>query len=173
MKNTKSSHTADYLKSVREVIETKPADLHAEILKLARTYGGDENRFIRQELIEDLIGIKHPIVKCGIGMLAAFTMTYLNNLKAETTPAPAPEPEGIKGIDYPMDEQPEGIVTKSEPAPEPIKKATIGMAVIRKQCQRKGEVTAIEGQHVTVTLEDGSKRKPCMSRFIKLYTQAI
>ncbi len=172
MKNTTSTHTTDYLKSVREVIESKPADLQQAIIELARTYGSDENRFVRQEIIEGLIGIKHQLVKCGIGMLAAFTNTYLANLKAETVAEAIAETTEVPA----QEEAPAGIITKSDEvgAPEPvaITKPTVGLKVIRKQCKRQGEVTAIEGQHVTVTLADGSVRKPCASRFLKLYIQA-
>jgi hypothetical protein len=167
MKNT---NTTDYLVKVQEVLSSKPANLHSEIINLSKHYAGDENRFVRQEIIADLIEIKHPLVKCGIGYLAEFTMTYLKKLETEVKAAKviAIEPDGIAGIDYPMEA--ESKITVS-PDVKPIK-ASIGLSVVRKQCQRKGEVTAIEGQHVTVTLEDGSKRKPCMSRFEKLYIQA-
>lgn len=182
MKN--ATHTTDFLVKVREILERKPANLHAEIIDLSKHYAGDENRFIRQEITFDLIGIKHPINKCGIGSLAAYTMTYLKGL--EQAVIAKHDQEGIAGIDYEM----EGEVTvapavsKKETAAERGAKAIakaeksaeiaalVGLKVIRKACQRKGEVTAIEGQHVTVTLEDGSKRKPCMSRFEKLYIQA-
>lgn len=168
------SHTIEYIKTVRVIIESKPADLSNELRNLAWGYSGDENRFIRQDIINELSGEKHILAKCGIRALAMHTEMYLARLASAPAPtttapaieatAPAPEADGIEGIDYPL---------KATTAPAPAKpKATIGLQVVRKQCQRKGEVTAIEGQHVTVTLEDGSKRKPCMSRFEKLYIHA-
>jgi hypothetical protein len=186
MTTTINTNAITYLSEVRLIIESKPENIEAAISELSRKYSGDENRFIRQDIIEALIGIKHPLVKCGIGMLTSFTMTYLDNLKAEATaPAPEPttEPDGIAGIDYPLPgevtvsekietaaERGEKAIAKSEASAEIA--AMVGLKVIRKECQRKGEVIAIEGQHVTVLLEDGSKRKPCMSRFKKLYNAA-
>ncbi len=165
---TTTTHATDYLKAVANVIESKPSDLSNELHNLAWGYSGDENRFIRQNIINHLTGEKNIIAKCGIRALAEHTEAYIARLKAEAT-APAPEPIAPAPID-------------SAPAPKPAKPAkdepkteitaTVGLQVIRKECQRKGEVTAIEGQHVTVTLEDGSKRKPCMSRFKKLYQVA-
>lgn len=147
------SHTIEYIKTVRVIIESKPADLSNELRNLAWGYSGDENRFIRQDIINELSGEKHILAKCGIRALAMHTEMYLARLAS--APAPIVSAPAIEA---------------AAPATKPT--ATIGLAVIRKQCQRKGEVTAIEGQHVTVTLEDGSKRKPCMSRFEKLYIHA-
>lgn len=154
------------------------------------TLSGDDNRFLRQQLTEALIGIKHPIAKCGVGALEAFANTYLANRNsmdkalAEAKPAKA---VAVEAVPEPIAEATAEPIAEA-PAPEPAKPAktekqqsagslaeatiTVGMKVVRKECQRKGEVTAIEGQHVIVTLEDGSKRKPCMSRFRKLYIAA-
>jgi hypothetical protein len=189
MKNMES-HTIEFIKTVRVIIESKPADLSNELRTLAWGYSGDENRFIRQDIINELSGEKHILAKCGVRALAMQTEMYIARLAVEanaTAPAPevsapapepsapAPEPsapaieqEGIAGIDYEMP----GAITEAKTISQAKPTATIGLQVIRKQCQRKGEVTAIEGQHVTVTLEDGSKRKPCMSRFQKLYSEA-
>ena len=180
------SHTIEFIKTVRVIIESKPADLSNELRTLAWGYSGDENRFIRQDIINELSGEKHILAKCGVRALAMQTEMYIARLAIEANAsapaievgAPAPEPsapaieaDGIAGIDYEMP----GAITEakaiSQAKAEAIK-AEVGLKVIRKQCHRKGEVTAIEGQHVTVTLEDGSKRKPCMSRFQKLYSQA-
>ena len=186
----KSTHATDYVKSVRVIIESKPADLSNELRNLAWGYSGDENRFIRQEIINELSGEKHILAKCGVRALAMQTEMYIARLAIEANAsapatevsAPAPEPsapaieaEGIEGIDYPNKKETAAergakAIAKAEKSAEIA--ALVGLKVIRKQCQRKGEVTAIEGQHVTVTLEDGSKRKPCMSRFQKLYSQA-
>lgn len=149
-----------------------------EIRDIVWTLSGDDNRFLRQQLTEQLIGIKHPIAKCGVGALESFAITYLNAKKAKASKAVA-----VEAVPEPIAEP-----VAEAPAPEPANPAkadkqqsagsladatiTVGMKVVRKECQRKGEVTAIEGQHVTVTLEDGSKRKPCMSRFRKLYIAA-
>lgn len=170
------SHTIEFIKTVRVIIESKPADLSNELRTLAWGYSGDENRFIRQDIINELSGEKHILAKCGVRALAMQTEMYIARLAVEANAtAPAPEPsapaieqEGIAGIDYEMP----GAITEAKTISQAKPTATIGLQVIRKQCQRKGEVTAIEGQHVTVTLEDGSKRKPCMSRFQKLYSQA-
>lgn len=177
MKNT---NTADYLVSVRQVIESKPTNLHAEIINLSKHYAGDENRFIRQEIINDLIGIKHPIAKCGVGSLATHTMTYLKQLEqaviAMHDEANAEmAAEVMSAMEGETDELDLGEVTTNPAiteASKTITKAAVGMEVIRKQCQRKGSVTAIEGLKVVVTLEDGSVRRPCSSRFLKLYNQA-
>jgi hypothetical protein len=176
MTTQNNTHATDYLKAVANVIESKPSDLSNELHNLAWGYSGDENRFIRQNIINHLTGEKNIIAKCGIRALAEHTEAYIARLKAEATaPAPEPtnEPDGIAGIDYPLP----GEVTVSEAIEAPATtadelKAAVGLEVIRKQCKRKGVVTAIENLKVTVTLEDGSVRRPCMSRFKKLYNAA-
>ena len=159
----KSTHATNYLKSVGDLIESKPANFSEAIRTLAWGYSGDENRFIRQEIIDQLTGEKNILAKCGIRALAMHTEMYLARLGAEAN-APAPTTTA------PAIEATAPATSVSAPATKPT--ATIVLAVIRKACKRTGTVTAIEGQHVTVTLEDGSKRKPCMSRFEKLYIQA-
>lgn len=188
MKNT--THTTDYMKALQVILEAKPTDLKNELRNLAWGYSGDENRFIRQTIINELTGTKTILAKCGVNALAQVTHDYLKMLEQAVIAKHDAEQEGIKGIDYPMDEEPNeiqaeaigimqeeaelaGEVTKSaDIEAKAITKAVVGMAVIRKQCQRKGSVTAVDGMKVTVTLEDGSVRRPCASRFLKLYNAA-
>ena len=75
------------------------------------------------------------------------------------------------GISHLVTYAQENAITSSETNTEGATCA-IGQQVIRKKCQRRGKVTAIEGEKVTVELEDGSTRNPNKERFLKLYINA-
>lgn len=163
-----------------------------ELRNFVWNLAGDANKVLRQSMMEVLTGDRLPLVKCGINALYAECLNYINALPVVTEePVESDEPEflafmtdfiteGLAEAD--QERQPEVIdfsETESEAAPVvdnagSLKevKLEVGMKVVRKKCQRKGEITAIEGLTVTVTLEDGSKRRPCLSRFRKLYLAA-
>lgn len=161
-----------------------------ELRNFVWNLAGDANKVLRQSMMEVLTGDRLPLVKCGINALYAECLTYINALPVVTEePVESDEPEflafmtdfiteGLAEAD--QERQPEVIdFAETEEAPVvdnagSLKdvKVEAGMKVVRKQCKRAGEVTAIEGLTVTVTLEDGTKRRPCMSRFRKLYLAA-
>lgn len=116
-------------------------ELNALILQLS----GTDNRFVRQEICNDLTGESTPLVKCGISHLAEYTRKWLQTLikKADATKPKA----------------------KAE-APTII----IGMKVTRKQCQREGVISDMNDGKLVITLADGDVRRPNVQRFTKLYT---
>lgn len=122
----------------------------SERKQLVWSLGGDANRFLRQEVVEELTGEKKPLVKCGVNAIEAYLSTGII-IKPKSQAVAEPEAEA------------------DEPTPATCK---VGQAVIRKECQRKGKITAIDGDKVTVELEDGSKRNPNKQRFSKLYINA-
>lgn len=153
---TTSKATQDYLNKVQELIKTTEArNLYTAIGNLTYEYAGPAHRFTRQEICCELTGEKIPLVKAGISHLADYTKAYLKAKAAQKEAAPKAKPTKAPT---------ENKVDMPKPA--------VGMAVVRKACKRKGSVTAIEGDKVTVTLEDGSVRKPNMARFQKLYNAA-
>jgi hypothetical protein len=85
-------------------------------------------------------------VKAGISHLADYTRTWLQAV--------------IKASNEKK---------KSAPA-EPKIQIIVGLKVTRKECKREGEVTAIDGEKLTITLADGDVRRPNVKRFNRLYT---
>lgn len=148
-------------------------------------FAGDHNRFTRQQLIEEMTGEKRPLVKCGVNALYSLVLEQLEGTeaKAEAEEA-APEFSGeeMQQLEDFITEGLEEAAQAEAAEAEPVQvdnagslkdaKIEVGMKVLCRKCQRAGEVIAIEGLTVTVLLEDGSKRRPCMSRFRKLYIAA-
>lgn len=112
-----------------------------ELNALVLTLSGTDNRFVRQEICNDLTGQAIPIVKAGISHLADYTRQWLQSV--------------IKKAD------------KKEKAEAPAPK--VGAVVTRKECGRQGTITAIDGDKLEITLADGDIRRPNMKRFYKLY----
>ena len=48
---------------------------------ISQNYGGLDNRFIRQDIIEELTGTKIPLVKCGVSHLAEHIIQHQSKLK--------------------------------------------------------------------------------------------
>lgn len=117
-----------------------------ELNALILTLSGTDNRFVRQEICNDLTGQSIPIVKAGISHLADYTRTWMQAI--------------IKKVDKKKDDIP-----KAERRP-----LCIGVIVKRKACGRQGTISAIEGDKLTIELADGDVRRPNINRFYKLYT---
>jgi len=168
---THSKSIADYVNQVHQLLKTTEAkNINAAIGNLTYAYAGPANRFVRQAICSHLTGANTPIVKSGISHLADYSRAYVKRLTKD----------GVEGVDYPNGLKPEKQADKAPKQADKAKKqsdsapatAKVGFKVVRKACQRKGEVTAIEGNIVIVTLEDGSVRKPNSNRFTKLYNAA-
>jgi hypothetical protein len=117
-----------------------------ELSALILSLSGTDNRFVRQEICNDLTGESIPIVKAGISHLKEYTETWLKSVIAKADAPKADEPKAEKPI------------------------IIIGMKVTRKECKREGVVSAMEGEKLMITLADGDVRRPNVNRFQKLYT---
>lgn len=118
-----------------------------ELNALVLTLSGTDNRFVRQEICNDLQGESTPLVKCGISHLADYTRKWLQSfIKQADAPKAAPK-------------------AKAE-APTII----IGMKVTRKECKREGVVSDMNDGKLVITLADGDVRRPNVQRFTKLYS---
>lgn len=131
---------------------------------------GDENRFIRQEIIQELTGEKHYLVKCGVSYVIkhvqAYQATPQNDMDialAKAEPSTEVESESV-------------IVDETTKAPKaekiPPYQIEVGTPVIRKKCKRKGVIKANVNGKMEIELEDGSIRKPASGRFHSLYNFA-
>jgi hypothetical protein len=151
-----NKHIADYVNQVHELLRTtETKNINSAIGNLTWNYSGPGNRFIRQAICSHLTGENTPLVKSGVSHLADYTKAYVKRITKE----------GVEGVDYPNTAKVDTKATKVDTSPQ------VGMAVVRKACKRKGSVTAVNGDKVEVTLEDGSVRKPNVERFTKLYAQ--
>lgn len=163
---------AEYVNRVHELLKTTEAkNINSAIGNMSYDYAGPGNRFIRQAICSHLTGQNTPLVKAGISHLADYTRAYVKRLTKE----------GVEGIDYPntpkaakASEPSQKVSAKTEKLTSADFAGMVGKAVIRKACKRKGEVTAYDGTEgkITVTLTDGSVRKPNTDRFLKLYNFA-
>lgn len=116
---------------------------------VTRTLSGTDNRFIRQNLILELTGEKHHLVKCGVSYVTKHVMAY-----AASTPNDAIE----------------GVTPKAEKSAKmPALEIEVGTPVVRKQCKRRGVIKANSNGKMEIELEDGSIRKPASTRFYSLY----
>lgn len=122
----------------------KSSDPHKQAIEnIIINLAGPDNRFERQNLMEIVTGEKIPLVKCGI--------SHITDAVWKNRALFAPK-KAEKSLD-----------------PNDSIEPTVGLKVTRKSCQRKGEVTDIDNGIVTVTLADGSIRRPNIERFKKLY----
>jgi len=107
---------------------------------VTRTLSGNDNRFIRQNLILELTGEKHHLVRCGVSYVTKHVMAYTAN-------TPTPE-------------------KSSKVSAHDIE---VGTPVLRKKCKRRGVIKANSNGKMEIHLEDGSIRKPASTRFYSLY----
>lgn len=136
-----------------------------ELRNFVWNLAGDANKVLRQSMMEVLTGDRIPLAKCGINALYAECLTYINAIPVVSEESEADQLQPEAELVEPQDVVDNGGSLKDA-------KFEVGLKVVRRKCQRAGEVIAIEGLTVTVLLEDGSKRRPCMSRFRKLYIAA-
>jgi hypothetical protein len=160
----------DYIKALKSTKTTE------QIQELIHTLSGVDSRFERQAIAEELTGVKHPLVKCGISHLLEYTQEYLAKKLAEKEARKNKKDNEPLNLDGPDAEEKKPAREKKEKDTNPLaipmetKMADlVGLKVTRKECGRIGVVTEAQGQKVTVTLEDGDIRRPNFGRFIKLY----
>lgn len=125
---------------------------------------GNDNRFIRQNLIQHLTGVKQLLVKCGVSYVISHVQAFQANPQNDMDVALAkaePESEIIDEV----------TPTTADGTPDklPAYKIEVGTPVIRKKCKRKGVIKANANGKMEIHLEDGSIRKPASSRFYSLY----
>lgn len=110
---------------------------------ISSNFGGNDNRFIRQQIAELLTGNKIPLVKCGISHLTEYFLEW----KKQQVPAVA------------------------EPTNETNFDSLVG-AKVKRTCGRSGVIKSHVNGKLTIELEDGSVRKPNTKRFSSFYKMA-
>ncbi len=139
-----------------------------------RHLAGNDNRFNRQDLIQELTGEKHHLVKCGVNYVVQHVQAY------QTTPQNDLDVSLAKATPSIEEESASEVIDLVTPTTEPTAKAEkseklpayqieVGTPVIRKKCKRKGVIKANADGKMEIELEDGSIRKPASGRFYQLY----
>jgi hypothetical protein len=151
-----------------DAITEKRVEIKDAIWPLA----GDDNRFLRQELMEMLSGNKIPIAKCGVHALQDAAHKYLENqarieqsLSGEDVSNPV---MGDNGSDTLVAEPKKARKVKEEK--QPIDFAALVGATVTRKCGATGTILSYENGKFLIKLSDGTEKKPGDKLFIANYS---